>query len=103
MDSNSLYLRHVNAATSVSDYAPDGSAITPGSIKITDSQGNSAVIEISSAVKNIGDVLQRINGASGISVTAQLNETGDGFVIIDEAGGPEQLLIEEQGERQQPT
>lgn len=97
VSSSALNLRHVNEATSVSKYSPDGSAIQAGSIKITDSQGNSAIVEISSAVKNIGDVLQRINAASGISVNAQLNETGDGFVIIDEAGGGGDLIIEEQG------
>ncbi len=97
VESNDLDLRHVNSATSLSDYAPDGSGIEVGSIKITDSQGNEAVVDISGAVKNVGDVIQRINAATGISVTAQLNETGDGFIVIDEAGGAAQLKIEDQG------
>jgi flagellar hook-associated protein 2 len=42
-------------------------------------------------------VIQRINSASGISVTAQLNEFGDGFVLIDDAGGAGSLEVEELG------
>ena len=95
IDSGRLDFRYVNEATSVSNYAPDGNAIEPGSIRIVDSAGNSAVIEISEAVKNIGDVIQRINATSGISVTAALNDTGDGLVLIDEAGGSGVLTVEE--------
>src|SRR6185503_12234684 len=97
VDSGRLSLRYVNEATSVSNYAPDGLGIQAGAIKITDSAGNTATVQISSAVSNIGDVLQRINSASGISVTAQLNDTGDGFVLVDNAGGAGTLKVEESG------
>ncbi|GAB4139222.1 MAG: hypothetical protein Tsb009_08010 [Planctomycetaceae bacterium] len=95
IDSGSLNLRYVNYATSLDGYAPDGNPIDPGTIRITDSAGNSAIVDISSAVQNIGDVLQRINSASGISVQAELNDTGDGFVLIDEAAGSGTLTVEE--------
>lgn len=93
--SGSLGLRYVNEATSVSNYAPDGGGITAGSIEITDSAGNVGIISISSAVKNVGDVITRINANSSIQVTAELNETGDGFVLIDEAGGGGTLTVGE--------
>lgn len=95
VDSGSLGRRYVSYATTIDDYAPDGAAVTPGSIRITDSNGGVAVVDISSAVKNIGDVLQRINSEAGIAVTAELNETGDGFVLIDEAGGAGTLNVED--------
>lgn len=95
VDSGSLNLRFINEATTISDYAPDGGSVAPGTFLITDSAGNQASIDITSAVKTVGDVMQRINIASGISVRAELNETGDGFVIIDEAGGPDPLKITE--------
>ncbi len=89
--------RYVNESTSVGNYAPDGGGIATGSIRITDSAGNEAIIDISSAVKSVGDVLQRINAASGIDVTAELNDTGDGFVLVDDAGGAGTLKVEEVG------
>ena len=97
VNSESLGLRYVNKATLLADYAPDGSSVNTGSITITDSAGNQAVINITSSVKTVGDVLQRINAAMNISVTAELNETGDGFVLIDEAGGSGTLTVEEVG------
>jgi len=95
--SGGLHHRFVSESTSLAKYAPDGGAIEPGSIRVTDSAGNTAVIEISSAVKNVGDFLQRINTAVGISVHAELNATGDGFVLVDDAGGSGTLTVEEAG------
>lgn len=97
VSSGSLKLRHINEATSLSKFAPNGTAVSKGSFVIRDSAGIEATITIGTSVKNIGDVIERINAASGISVTAQLNEFGDGIVIIDDAGGAGQLEIEELG------
>ena len=93
--SGSLSHRGVNEATQLSDYAPDGGGVAQGSILIIDSAGNQEAISISSAVQTLGDVLQRINAAQNVSVRAELNETGDGFVLIDEAGGPDALRVQE--------
>ncbi|MBL4884760.1 MAG: flagellar filament capping protein FliD [Planctomycetaceae bacterium] len=98
VNSNSLSMRYVNQATDLSEYAPDGGIVEEGLIQITDSDGNVGVIDINSAAKTIGDVITRINANSSISVTAELNETGDGFVIIDEAGGAGTLSVVEFGE-----
>ena len=97
VSSGGLNLRYVNEATSVANYATDGAGIAAGGIQITDSAGNTTVVQISSAVKNVGDVIQRINAATGISVHAELNETGDGFVIVDDAAGSGQLDVQEAG------
>ena len=98
IDSKSLHQQYVNKATLLSDYAPDGGAVEVGLFQITDSDGNVGVINITSAVKNIGDVITRINANSSVSVRAELNETGDGFVLIDEAGGAGTLAVEEFGQ-----
>lgn len=90
-----LNRRFVNEATSIEKYAPDGKNHDPGQIQITDSAGKTAAINFSTAVETIGDVIQRINAEDDIDVTAALNETGDGFVLIDEAGGAGTLLVEE--------
>jgi len=97
VDSGSLALRRINESTSLSDYAPDGGPVSTGSFLIIDSAGNQASISISSSVETVGDVLQRINAASGVQVTASLNETGDGFVITDNAGGAGTLEVQEVG------
>jgi hypothetical protein len=57
INSGRLNHRYVNEATSVSKYAPDGGAIAPGSIRITDSAGNQTLVDISGAVKSVGDVI----------------------------------------------
>lgn len=95
VESGSLNRRFVNEATSIAKYAPDGEVHDPGQIQITDSAGNTSAINISSAVETIGDVIQRINADTTIQVTAELNETGDGFVLIDEAGGAGTLTVAE--------
>lgn len=92
VSSGSLRLRSINEATSLSKYAPSGGAVSAGSFSITNSAGASAVINIGSATKTIGDVIDRINSA-GINVTAELNETGDGFVLIDNAAGAGTLKV----------
>ncbi len=97
VESDRLNLRSVNEATSLSTYAPDGKSVGLGSFLITDSAGKEAIVSINSTVKTIGDVIDRINAASGISVTARLNDTGDGFVIDDDAGGEGTLTIEQSG------
>jgi flagellar hook-associated protein 2 len=95
VNSGSLDLRRLNGASSLEKYAPGGNGVSVGKIRITDSAGNSDLIDITSAVKNIGDVLQRINLSSAVQVTAELNEIGDGFVLIDDAGGTGTLKVED--------
>jgi len=96
VDSGPLGLRFVNEATALSNYAPDGGSVGSGSFRITDSQGAETTVSITSSVETVGDVLQRINSAissSSVQVAVELNDTGDGFVLIDEAGGSENLAV----------
>ena len=97
VDSGSLGVRRVGLQTSSSDFTNDGESVAAGSFLMTDSAGNQESIAISSSSATIGDVLQRINAASIAQVTARLNDTGDGFVIEDNAGGAGTLTIEEVG------
>ena len=95
IDSGSLNLRYVNESTSLENYSPDGTPVSTGEFQITDTDGNVGIISLTSSVKTVGDIITRINANSSISVTAALNETGDGFVLIDEAGGAGTLKVEE--------
>jgi flagellar hook-associated protein 2 len=94
VSSGSLGLRKIAYNTVLSDYA-DGGSVEVGSFLIKDADGNQESISISSSVKTIGDVLDRINSASTVQVKASLNETGDGIVIEDLSGGSGTLEIEE--------
>jgi flagellar hook-associated protein 2 len=97
VDSGSLSVRRVGSQTLLTDFTADGEAVDSGSFLITDSAGNQESISISGSSTTIGDVLQRINAASIVQVTARLNDTGDGFVIEDTAAGAGTLAIEEVG------
>ena len=94
-DSGALSFRRVGQETSLDGYAPNGEDVQTGSFLITDSSGNQASISITENVTTIGAVIQRINAASTVQVTAKLNETGDGFVIQDDAAGAGSLKVEE--------
>jgi len=73
-----------------------GDGVNTGSIKITDKAGNSQEIDLSDA-ETIGDVLDAINSASEISVTASVNSNGNGILITDNSSGSGNLIIEEVG------
>lgn len=96
VSSGSLRLRSVNEGTLLNHYSPSGGSVSLGSFSITDAAGESAVITLGSAVQTIGDVIDRIN-AAGINVSAQLNDTGDGFVLVDNSTGTGTLRVQDIG------
>jgi len=70
-----------------------GQGFTPGEIRITDRSGASAVIDLSNA-QNITDVLQAINSAGTINVTAS---TQDGHIVLTDNTGQSNsaLMVQE--------
>jgi len=74
-----------------------GRGVGTGSFLITDSAGQSASINLTIlAAKDIGDVIDAINGLS-IGVDARLNDAGDGIVLIDTAAGTGRLRVAQVG------
>jgi flagellar hook-associated protein 2 len=96
VSSGSLRLRSVNDGTLLNHYSPSGGAVSLGSFSITDAAGESAVVTLGSSAQTIGDVIDRIN-AAGINVSAQLNDTGDGFVLVDNSTGTGTLRVQDIG------
>jgi flagellar hook-associated protein 2 len=94
VDSGNLNLQYVSDATSLSTYGPGKTAVPDGSFTITNSAGKQATITVNSSTTSLGGVVNLIN-SSGINVTAQLNSTGDGFTLTDNAGGTSQLAVTE--------
>jgi len=64
-----------------------GQGIQPGSIAITDRTGNTATVDLSQAV-TVGDVIDAISAASGVNVTATVNNTQSALTIVDDNAAP---------------
>lgn len=98
VSSGHLKLRRVNETTTTTSFSARSGTAPSGSFQITDSAGNVAVVNITSTVRTLGDVIKRINTVGGaFAVTAQLNETGDGIALVDNAGGTGTLAVTESG------
>ncbi|QDU11990.1 flagellar filament capping protein FliD [Gimesia aquarii] len=100
VDSGSLDLRYVNEETSLSTYGKNGTAVSTGSIRITDRDGVSFNVDLSDATttKTIGDVLTKINDAAttaSAQINARLNDAGDGFIIESTGGSSFDVKVEE--------
>src|SRR5262249_59939931 len=54
-------------------------------------------IVVNGTIQTIGDLKQVIESATGGKVTLELNATGDGFDLVDQAGGSGQLQVSELG------
>jgi len=67
-----------------------GNGINRGKIQIVDRAGNAQVIDLSKAL-TVNDVLDEINNAASISVTASVN--GDTFELVDTSGGAGTLAV----------
>lgn len=74
------------------DELNDGSGVSRGEIKITDRDGNSAVIDLS-LVRTVDDVVTAINNETNIDVTASTD--GNSFVLTDVTGGTGNLRVQE--------
>ncbi len=58
---------------------------TLGDITLTDRTGTSATVKLASA-KTLGQVINALNG-SGIGLTARLNDSRTGILLVDTSGG----------------
>lgn len=92
----SLSRQIVSEQTALSEYNA-GDGVRTGSFLIKDSNGNEGAINLTTLQpKTIGDVIDAINSLS-ISVTARINDAGDGIALIDDAGGTQRLTVTEVG------
>lgn len=94
--SGDLDHRYVSETTLL-DRLGGGGGVRKGSIRITDSAGSAATVDLSgTAIRTVGHVIGAINAAA-IGVAARINDSGDGIVLEDLAGGPGNLKVEEVG------
>ncbi len=78
-----------------------GAGVFAGKIRITDTNGTAFNVDLSQATDNtILAVIRDINGAAGAAgsgVTARINDTGDGLLLLDTTPGAGTLRVEESG------
>jgi len=94
-DAGDLDFAYVNENTRLEDLNR-GDGVAAGSFVITDSSGASATVDLSQGETTLGDVIKEINSRP-IDVTASINDSGDGILLTDSAGGTLALTVSEDG------
>ena len=69
-----------------------GTGLPLGRVSIRDRGGNSATIDLAGS-RTVQDVLNRINNAANVDVTASLKASGNGIQIVDDTGDTGDLVI----------
>ncbi|MCA9133478.1 MAG: flagellar filament capping protein FliD, partial [Planctomycetales bacterium] len=96
VDSGSLQKQFITRNTLLADWN-QGKGVTLGSVRLTDSSGKSATLNwASQKPETAGEVIDSIN-KSGLKLQARLNESGDGILIVDTAGGSGELSVQDVG------
>ncbi|MBX3421467.1 MAG: flagellar filament capping protein FliD [Pirellulaceae bacterium] len=96
IDSGSLQRQFVSRTTSLDDFLAGGT-LSQSSFRITNSAGSSATYNVSTrSPKTIGDIIDGINGMA-IGVTASINHSGDGILLVDTAGGAGPMTVADVG------
>jgi flagellar hook-associated protein 2 len=96
IDSGSLSKQFVSRNTLLKDWN-QGAGLSLGSIELIDSTGVKSAINFNSLKpKSIGEVLDAINAAS-VGIEAKINQTGDGILLVDTAGGIGALSVADIG------
>ena len=95
VNSGALDRQTLSEATALSSVSGGLGVKTIGDITIIDTNGVRTGIDLNKVgeeAETIGDVIDAIN-ASGAKVLARLNDTGDGILILDTAGGAGSITI----------
>lgn len=98
VNTGSLNRQVVGESTLLSEFN-GGRGVKLGDFRITDSSGTQSAVslnDVDNEAETIGDVIDRINALS-IGVEARINDSGDGILITDTAGGTGTLTISEVG------
>src|SRR5262249_40455803 len=86
-----LQVQTVSESTLLSSLS-GGAGLSNGSFKITDTNGQSGTVTLSSSITTVGDLLHSIN-ALGLHLDARINDTGDGIALVDTAHGSGTLAV----------
>ncbi|MBI2477605.1 MAG: flagellar filament capping protein FliD, partial [Planctomycetia bacterium] len=96
VNSGSLDLQTFNENIALSSLN-GGNGVGKGSFLITDTNGQVGAVNLTVlAATNAGDAIDAIN-ALAIGVAARINDTGDGILLLDTAGGTGDLVVADVG------
>lgn len=96
IQSNNLQRRYISETTRLEDLNA-GRGATLGKLKFTSSTGQVSYVDLAqSGAETLQDVIDQIN-KKAVGLTARINQTGDGLLISDTAGGELDLRIEDEG------
>ncbi|MCA9286086.1 MAG: flagellar filament capping protein FliD [Phycisphaerales bacterium] len=83
---DNLQLRYMDESTLLSSLR-GGKGIGTGKLKLTDSAGASAVLDIGTDARTVYDVMAEIN-SRGLFIEARINSNGDGIELVDTNTSP---------------
>lgn len=90
--SDNLQRQYISTATALEDLNL-GQGVSLGSFTITNANGKTGTVKLTvGTYDTLGDVIDEINRLD-IGVTARINDTGDGLMLVDETGGPGELTV----------
>ncbi len=92
VNGQNLQIQYVSRQTSLEDFN-NGKGVTIGAFQVTDSTGKIHVIDLPTTAKTLGNVIDAINLIAVGAFQARINDTGDGLLIEDTAGGTKPLII----------
>lgn len=79
------------------DALNNGNGIAQGRFTITDSEGVTSTVDLTQGNETtLNDVIKEINSRP-TDITASINDTGDGLVLTDNAGGGVRMRVAEEG------
>ncbi len=96
VDSGDLDLQYINGNTRL-DSLNGGRGVAEGQFTITDSTGAVNTVDLSGDETTLQEVIDEINSRPDISVTARINDTGDGLLLEDTGGGALKLKVTDNG------
>lgn len=98
-NSGGLSRQQISRATLLSSLN-QGQGVDLSDFRVSDTANHAAFVDMNtlgSEAKTIGDVIDRINALTTVDVEARINDTGDGILIVDLAGGTGELEVREAG------
>jgi flagellar hook-associated protein 2 len=92
---DNLQHQYISELTQLKDLNGDH-GVAAGKFTITNSAGLRGTVDVNnSTVKSLQDVIDTVNSLK-IGVEARINDTGDGLLLVDTAGGTGKLTVAEQ-------
>ncbi len=96
VNSGTLHKQVVSHSTKLAQFN-GGVGMARGAIRITGANGATFRVDLNrDSIQTVGDVIQEINRIA-VGVKARINDTGDGILLYDTAGGAGTLAVAEDG------